>query len=93
MNPALTGRPGGIRLAGQPADLPGEPGGAVHVIAGTEAGAVLMDIPAHSWREANHESRSRTVGEINWGTDRTVPASVIRAAMRRPGRPATPAPS
>jgi len=44
----------------------------------------------HSSREASHESRSRTVGEINSGTDRTVPASVIRAAMqaaRVGGRP------
>jgi hypothetical protein len=90
MDTALTRRPGGIRLAGQPADPPGESGGAVHVIAGSQAGAVLVDIRAHSSREASQESRSRTVGEINSGTDRTVPASVICAAMqaaRADGRP------
>ena len=46
MDTALTRRPGGIRLADQPGDPPCEPGEAVHVIVGSQAGAVLMDIPA-----------------------------------------------
>ena len=46
MHMALTRRPGGIRLAEQPADPPGEAGGAVHVIAGAQARAVLVDLPA-----------------------------------------------
>jgi hypothetical protein len=46
MDIALIRRPGSIRLAEQPADPPGKASDTVHVIAGTQAGTVLVDIPA-----------------------------------------------